>query len=104
VHWDTAARAVQNQVRLIGVHSTGVSNGAEVGGHTLVADARGEVMGAITEPWVLTMDLDRSGRPRCARNSQCLGGSPLFPDSVRKKPRGGRLQPMQGVGTPRYSQ
>ena len=59
-HWQllTAARATENQVWLIGANSTGLSNGTEMGGHTLVADPWGEVIADVTGPGILQMDLD----------------------------------------------
>lgn len=53
-----AARATENQVWLIGANSVGVSNRMPMGGHTLIADPWGEVVGDLTEPGVLTMELD----------------------------------------------
>jgi predicted amidohydrolase len=53
-----AARATENQVWLIGANSVGVSNRMPMGGHTLIADPWGEIVADLTEPAVLTMDLD----------------------------------------------
>ncbi|MFN8127114.1 MAG: nitrilase-related carbon-nitrogen hydrolase [Candidatus Nanopelagicales bacterium] len=59
-HWNVlaAARATENQVWLLGANSTGVSNGTAMGGHTLVVDPWGEVVGDLQEPGVLLLDLD----------------------------------------------
>ena len=59
-HWDllTAARATENQLWLIGANSTGVSNGTQMGGHTVVVDPWGQVAAVLDEPGVLVIDLD----------------------------------------------
>jgi predicted amidohydrolase len=53
-----AARATENQFWLVGANTVGVSNGTPMGGHTLVADPWGEVVAELTEPGVLSVELD----------------------------------------------
>jgi predicted amidohydrolase len=53
-----AARAAENQVWLVGANSMGVSNRTAMGAHTLVADPWGDVVADLTEPGVLSVDLD----------------------------------------------
>ncbi len=68
-HWSllTAARATENQLWVIGANSTGHSNGMAMGGHTTIVDPRGQVVGDLTEPGVLLMDLD-PGLPHQVRD------------------------------------
>jgi predicted amidohydrolase len=54
----TAARATENQIWLVGANSTGLSNGTEMGGHTLIADPWGEVVADSSEPGVVVADID----------------------------------------------
>lgn len=58
--WDllTRARATENQLWLVGANSTGISNGTELGGHTVVVDPWGEVAAEVSGPGILTIDLD----------------------------------------------
>lgn len=53
--WDLLiqARAVENQLWIVGANSTGMSNGTEMGGHTVVVDPTG----AVTEARDLDPDL-----------------------------------------------
>jgi len=53
-----AARATENQVWLLGANSSGVSNRTPMGGHTLIVDPWGEVAEELTEPGVLSAELD----------------------------------------------
>lgn len=53
-----AARATENQTWVIGANSTGVSNGTDMGGCTLVVDPWGDVLAQTSEPGVLSMELD----------------------------------------------
>jgi predicted amidohydrolase len=59
-HWSllTAARATENQLWVIGANSTGQSNGTQMGAHTTIVDPRGQVVGDLTQPGALLMDLD----------------------------------------------
>lgn len=59
-HWRTLAqaRAIENQVWLVGANSAGVSNGTPMGATTLVVDPWGEVVAELGEPGVLRAELD----------------------------------------------
>lgn len=52
------ARAVENQMWIIGANSLGVSGGVQLGGHTLIADPWGRTLEELTRPGVLEADLD----------------------------------------------
>lgn len=54
----TAARAAENQAWMIGANTLGVSNGVPMGGHTMIANPWGDVVGDLVQPGVLLMDLD----------------------------------------------
>jgi predicted amidohydrolase len=60
-HWQvlTRARALENQVFLIGCNQVGMQEGVELAGHSVVIDPWGQVIAeAGTEEEVLTVDLD----------------------------------------------
>ena len=60
-HWQvlTRARAIENQVFLIGCNQVGTQEGVELAGHSVVVDPWGQVIAeAGTEEEVLTVDID----------------------------------------------
>jgi predicted amidohydrolase len=59
-HWTllTAARAMENQMWLVGANSSGTSNGTAMGGQTTIVDPRGQVVAARSDAGVLDADLD----------------------------------------------
>ncbi len=69
-HWRTltAARAIENQVWLVGANSAGVSNGVAMGAATVVVDPWGDVVAELNEAGELRVDLD-PGLPQRVRTS-----------------------------------
>jgi predicted amidohydrolase len=62
-HWQilTRARAIENQVFLLGCNQVGTQEGVELAGHSVVIDPWGQVIAeAGTEEEVLTVDIDLS--------------------------------------------
>ncbi|MBX6371403.1 MAG: carbon-nitrogen family hydrolase [Acidothermus sp.] len=62
-HWQilTRARAIENQLFLIGCNETGVQGGVELGGHSVVIDPWGRVVAeAGSEEEILHVDIDMS--------------------------------------------
>lgn len=59
-HWRTltAARAIENQLWVIGANSAGVSNGTDMGASTLVVDPWGATVADLREPGTLQVELD----------------------------------------------
>jgi predicted amidohydrolase len=59
-HWQTLtrARAIENQLWLIGANSTGTSNGTPMGGATVAVDPWGHIVADTDDTGVLRLDLD----------------------------------------------
>jgi predicted amidohydrolase len=59
-HWDvlTRARAVENQMWILGANSVGASNGVELGGHSVLVDPWGVAVGEQQDAGILRHDID----------------------------------------------
>lgn len=59
-HWQvlTRARAIENQMWVVGCNAVGISGDVELAGHSVVVDPWGQVIEAAAEPTTLLCDVD----------------------------------------------